>query len=97
MHTHKHTPAQVLRGLNCLSKKKAAFACMSGQLLPSEISSDVVKEMEALKIENEKADRASASQHRLVQHRLQDTLTIVLLGSTHETVMWCVNACVLFG
>jgi len=61
---------------------------MSGQLLPSEISSDVVKEMEALKIENEKADRASASQHRLVQHRLQDALTIVLLGSTHETVVW---------
>jgi hypothetical protein len=28
---------------------------------------------------------------------LQDALTIVLLGSTHETVMWCVNACVLFG
>jgi len=41
-------PTQVLRDLNRL--KNAAFTCMSGHLLSSEISSDVIKEMEALKL-----------------------------------------------
>ena len=80
---------QDLHDLIC--KKKKAVACMSGHLLPSEISPSVIREMSELKIEHDSADKSNANQHRLIQHRLQDVLAIVFLWCAYDNfVVSCV-------
>ena len=69
---------QDLHDLICKKKKKAA-ACMSGHLLPSEISPSVIREASELKIDHDIADKANTNQHCLTQHRLHDVLAIVFL------------------